>query len=226
LRGEETRRRILTTALGMFAEQGYEATSTRLLAERAGVNLPAIPYYFGSKEGLYRAVVAFCVEQSETVMAPVTADALALLERKSTSAEELIDALCSIFERFVALVLRGEQVEARRLLWARAELERTPVLQRLQEEGRRQIFEPCAALVGRLFGQAPNDPATVMRTLALFGQATIFCHTSVQEVLGEESSGEDRVVAVCGLVRSQTEAILRAVLAAKPAAPRTRNGRK
>jgi len=226
LRGEETRRRILGTALEMFAEQGYEATSTRLLAERAGVNLPAIPYYFGSKEGLYRAVVSFCVEESEAFMAPVTAKALALLEKKGTTSEELIDALCSILERFVVLVSRGEEVEARRLLWARAEVERTPVLVRLQEEGRRQIFEPCAALIGRLFGRAPDDPATILRTLAVFGQATIFCHTTVQQILGEATIGEDRLAAVCALVRSQTEAILRAALAGKAAVAKPRGSRK
>ena len=51
-RGEDARRRILEAALEMFATVGYEGTSTRHLAERAGVNLPAIQYYFGSKEGL------------------------------------------------------------------------------------------------------------------------------------------------------------------------------
>jgi AcrR family transcriptional regulator len=222
LRGEETRRRILGTALEMFAEQGYEATSTRLLAERAGVNLPAIPYYFGSKEGLYRAVVAHCLEQSETFLAPVTAKAMALLEKKDTPADALIDVLCEIFERFVVLVSCGEQVEARRLLWARAEVERTPVLQMLQEGGKRQIFEPCTALVGRLFGRAPEDPATVLRTLALFGQATIFCHTGVQQVLGEARIDEDWITAVRALVRSQTEAILRAALPGKGGASKAR----
>jgi AcrR family transcriptional regulator len=226
LRGEETRRRILGTALEMFAEQGYEATSTRLLADRAGVNLPAIPYYFGSKEGLYRAVVAYCLEQSETFLAPVTAKALALLEQKDPAPDALVDALCEIFERFVVLVSCGEQVEARRLLWARAEVERTPVLQMLQEGGKRQIFEPCAALVGRLFGRSPDDPATVLRTLALFGQATIFCHTGVQQVLGEAPIDEGRVADVCVLVRSQTEVILRAALAGKATASKTRASKK
>ena len=56
-RGEDTRRRILAAALDIFAAEGYEGASTRHLAERAGVNLPAIQYYFGSKEGLYRAVI-------------------------------------------------------------------------------------------------------------------------------------------------------------------------
>jgi AcrR family transcriptional regulator len=209
----------------MFAEQGYEATSTRLLAERAGVKLPAIPYYFGSKEGLYRAVVGYCLEQSETFLAPVTTKALALLQQKAATPDALIDALCDIFERFVVLVSCGDQVQARRLLWARAEVERTPVLQMLQEGGKRQVFEPCVALVGRLFGRSPGDPAMVLRTLALFGQATIFCHTSVQQVLGEAPI-EDHVAAVRVLVRSQTEAILRAALAGKAAGSRAASAKK
>ena len=225
-RGEETRRRILGTALEMFADQGYEATSTRLLAERAGVNLPAIPYYFGSKEGLYRAVVAYCLEQSEAFLAPVTAKARALLDCRDPSPDALVDALCDIFERFVALVSCGEQVDARRLLWARAEVERTPVLQMLQEGGKRQVFEPCTALVGRLFGRAANDPATVLRTLALFGQATIFCHTGVQQVLGEAPIDEHRVAEVAALVREQTQAILRAALAGRAQASKARIGKK
>ena len=54
-RGDETRLRIVETALDMFGQQGYEKTSTRAIAEHANVNLGALTYYFGNKEGLYRA---------------------------------------------------------------------------------------------------------------------------------------------------------------------------
>ncbi len=50
-RGEETRARILDAALELFAASGFDGASTRTIAEQAGVNLPAIQYYFGSKEG-------------------------------------------------------------------------------------------------------------------------------------------------------------------------------
>jgi len=69
-RGEETRRRMIEAAIEMFALRGYEGASTRLLAESAGVNLPAIQYYFGSKEGLYRAVVDHVIERIAERMAP------------------------------------------------------------------------------------------------------------------------------------------------------------
>lgn len=213
VRGEETRRRILTTALEMFAAHGYDAVSTRLLADRAGINLPAIQYYFGSKEGLFRAVVAFTLEESEAFLAPVTSKALALLDRPDATSAEMIDALCDIFERFVTLIFNGEHVEAKRRLWARAEVEATPALQALQEGGRQQIFEPCLAVVARLFGRPARDPAMAFRTLALFGQATIFCHVGIERELGETAFGEEHIAVIRALVRSQTQAILRVALA-------------
>ena len=55
--GELSRTRLLEAALQLFAEKGYERTSTREIAEASGSNLAAISYYFGDKAGLYRAVV-------------------------------------------------------------------------------------------------------------------------------------------------------------------------
>lgn len=50
------RQRLLDAALRLFAEQGYDKTSTREIAEAAEVNLGGIAYYFGDKASLYRAV--------------------------------------------------------------------------------------------------------------------------------------------------------------------------
>lgn len=54
-KGEETRARILAVALPAFGRQGYAEVTTRQIADQAGVNLPALTYYFGGKEGLYLA---------------------------------------------------------------------------------------------------------------------------------------------------------------------------
>jgi AcrR family transcriptional regulator len=54
--GEDARSRLLRSGLRLFAQQGYSKTSTRELAEDAGVNVASISYYFGDKAGLYRAV--------------------------------------------------------------------------------------------------------------------------------------------------------------------------
>ena len=54
---EMTRDRILKTAVKLFAERGYEATSIRTLAAKAHVNQAAINYHFKTKDGLYREVL-------------------------------------------------------------------------------------------------------------------------------------------------------------------------
>jgi AcrR family transcriptional regulator len=48
----DTRERIQATALELFAEQGYEKTSLREIAERLGVTKAALYYHFNSKEDI------------------------------------------------------------------------------------------------------------------------------------------------------------------------------
>ncbi len=51
------RARILATALDEFATRGFDGASTTSIARRSGFTQPLIHYHFGSKEGLWRAVV-------------------------------------------------------------------------------------------------------------------------------------------------------------------------
>lgn len=53
----ETRQRVLDAASALFAERGFHGTTARDIAERAGVNLAAAHYHFGSKETLYLEVL-------------------------------------------------------------------------------------------------------------------------------------------------------------------------
>ena len=53
--GPAARQRLLGEAVRLFAQQGFARTSTRTIAQAAGVNISAISYYFGDKEGLYRS---------------------------------------------------------------------------------------------------------------------------------------------------------------------------
>jgi AcrR family transcriptional regulator len=55
--GRDTRSRLRELALQLFAEQGYEKTSLREIAERLGVTKAALYYYFKSKEDIVRSLV-------------------------------------------------------------------------------------------------------------------------------------------------------------------------
>ena len=55
----DKRTHILTTALTLFGQKGFEGTSVRDIATEAGVNLAMISYYFGSKEKLFQKAIEF-----------------------------------------------------------------------------------------------------------------------------------------------------------------------
>jgi AcrR family transcriptional regulator len=53
----DKRAHILSIAEELFAENGFDGTSVRDIAQRANVNLAMISYYFGSKEKLLEALI-------------------------------------------------------------------------------------------------------------------------------------------------------------------------
>jgi AcrR family transcriptional regulator len=53
------REHILHVAEQLFAEQGFDGTSIRDIAQHAGVNLAMINYYFGSKENLMASLLEY-----------------------------------------------------------------------------------------------------------------------------------------------------------------------
>jgi len=55
LRSLRTQQKLLDAALEAFSENGFKGTSTRDIAERAGVHHPLITYHFKNKEELWRA---------------------------------------------------------------------------------------------------------------------------------------------------------------------------
>jgi AcrR family transcriptional regulator len=49
--------RILSTALDLFSVKGYDATAVREICEAAGITKPTLYHFYGSKEGVLRALV-------------------------------------------------------------------------------------------------------------------------------------------------------------------------
>lgn len=54
-----TPRRILDAAERVFSQFGYHGASTRAICDRANANIGLIAYHFGTKEGLFEALVAY-----------------------------------------------------------------------------------------------------------------------------------------------------------------------
>jgi AcrR family transcriptional regulator len=61
----DTRQQILDVAKPRFLAEGYQAVSLRSIADAAGVDVALISYFFGSKRGLFGAVLDLAVNPTE-----------------------------------------------------------------------------------------------------------------------------------------------------------------
>lgn len=65
---KETREKILSAALELFSKNGYEATSTKSIAERSGVNEVTVFRHFDNKKNLLQACVEEKLDVEEDLM--------------------------------------------------------------------------------------------------------------------------------------------------------------
>lgn len=210
-RGEDTRQRILRAALELFGSHGFEATSTRALAQRAEVTLPAIQYYFGSKEGLYRAVIHQITERIVERLGPVAARVQCSLAA-TPSRQDLLHLLCELTDAMTALMLDetfADRDSCRRF-FARVEIEQGEANDIVHDCAARHILAPGTALIGRLLGLPPDDEAVRMRMVALSGQVKAFACWGSDRMLGWQQAQPERVSAVQALLRDHVMAIFRA----------------
>jgi AcrR family transcriptional regulator len=77
-----TKDKVMEAALRIFAERGYAGASVRDIAALAGVTKPVVYYHFGSKAGLYQALLDQCLD--------ISLDALKEASQGPTVREKLV----------------------------------------------------------------------------------------------------------------------------------------
>jgi len=217
-RGEETRARIVAAALKLFGERGFEGASTRDIATSAGVNAPALQYYFDNKEGVYVACVEHIVSRVWDYMSEVVSRA----ERAVTEGaddEELIAAFCAIQGRLADFLFTTQDAENWRLFMARQQSGAGPVagFQLIYQRVSTRISSVTSAIVGRVLGRAADDEETLVRTMTLSGQLMVFqvARRSVLTKLNWDGIDGRRLELLKRVVLEQSAALLRSMAAAR-----------
>jgi len=158
-----TRLKILSSARTLFAERGFEGTSTRDIAERAGVNKRLIFYYFESKEDLYLRTLEDFFRGVES-----------LLQNFCVTPQDLADpwlSLLNFSDNFVDFIAKNQ--EPTRIL-IREILNEGRFLDVLVERFIGPIFEAGEEYLGQVLQSGFGDKKAVQHLLLSFGGANIF----------------------------------------------------
>lgn len=171
--GALARRRLLEAALHLFAEQGFEKTSTREIADAAGVNLGSINYYFGDKASLYRAV--FCESFCETP-GPGASEMKPhdCLPDFAASGLGLSETLAQFFGNFLQPLKQGEMIRMVMRLHFRELVEPSGVLQQQMHDDMKPLYTALLALLARHFGLAEPDADVQRLALSVLGLSIHF----------------------------------------------------
>ncbi|MEZ5324092.1 MAG: CerR family C-terminal domain-containing protein [Verrucomicrobiales bacterium] len=171
---KETRRRLLDAGLEAFGEHGFDAVSTRELAEKAAANQAAIPYHFGGKEGVYLAVAEDLVDMV-TGSVGVTAKRIRRrLESGPISLEDGEALIRELIGKMVGLLVGTDRARFRAAFVIRELMHPSKAFDRLYEGYMQQVHTTITRLVAAMLEEDPEVETSIIRAHALIGQIIVF----------------------------------------------------
>ena len=208
-RGEETRARIVATALRIFGEHGYDQASTRQIAAEADVNPPALQYYFGGKEGLHRACAQYIIDLADKIISPArakAAEAIATGNRRQALAalHEIIDALVA------GLASPGTNSWSRFI--ARGKVDGAgPAMTMIRERIGAPLIATLAALIGLVDTHATSAELNRLRALVFLAPMS-WLHANrdgALDIMGWGAFDGKRIELLKSVMREQLRGALR-----------------
>jgi AcrR family transcriptional regulator len=165
-----TREKIIKAASRAFARNGYDGASIRTIVAAADVNQAAINYHFGSKDGLYRAVLQAAL--------------LALMNDDGAGRGDGALSREAALRRFLRQQLRpmisGDELSAYVRIFSWETLKPSPVFRKFMAREAVPFFATATELVRRFLPDGASDEQAVVGALWLFGQCSIFVRNAQQ----------------------------------------------
>jgi AcrR family transcriptional regulator len=168
-RGEK-RYALIMAGLQLFGKHGLEATTTRMLAETSGANVAAIPYYFGSKEGLYRAVMAYILDRIDDHVGDTFTKLQTMQQEAPLSREQALASYKALMTTLAGIMVESDEPKAWAQIIMREQANPTEAYEIFHRRHMKRTLQASHQLVGVITGLDPKSLEVKMRTHAMLGQ--------------------------------------------------------
>lgn len=206
-RGMETRQKLIDAALDIFGRQGFDGATTRQIADRAGTNLAAIKYHFGSKEALHVAVAEHIVARISALVGPALASAN--MPEVVATPEAARKGLARLIDTFAETLLGEAEAEQWARYIVREQMQPTQAFEVIYRFTG-AAHELGTRLVAAALGAKPDAEDTRLRVFAFMGQVLVFrvAQALVLRKMGWQAVGDGERENIKRIVTSQINAVL------------------
>ncbi|MCA1951750.1 MAG: CerR family C-terminal domain-containing protein [Hyphomicrobiales bacterium] len=203
-----TRENLILAAIDLFGRNGFDGTSTRAIAARAGANIAGIAYHFGSKAGLRLACADYIAELAGQRLVPLLPDA-EISALTPEQAETRLGAVLDLLVGFIVADPRGERF-ARFMI--REQMDLSPAFERVFTAFIAPMHRRACRLWAAATGQDADSEMTALRVFSFVGQIVYFRvgRQVVLRRLGWETIGMEEAVRIAAVARRNLVAAIAA----------------
>lgn len=158
---EQTRARLIEAAREVFSQHGFQGATVREICRRAGANVAAVNYHFGSKEGLLEEALNF--------------NKIKALQISNAAMEAGAEVRLRLFVRDFMLMLIDENNTSRQCrMMARELADPTPALDKIVTEAIAPLHKFLGELVCEIVGDKLNERELQRHVFSLLGQCLFY----------------------------------------------------
>lgn len=218
-RADRAKARLLEAGLQCFAKHGPDGVTIREIARVSGQNSAAIAYYFGGKEGLYRAVLHAVMRffRGQVLEATQIWDAM---KDSDFGPDQAVAVLKRIQRNFALGILTDAQSAQFALLMVREQTQPTAAFEALYQGTVEPLHRMISRILARITGDEPESPRAVLRAHALIGQLQSFvmARETLLRRMGWDGYDAERAAAVADMLAENLDIFVAGLSA--PAEPK------
>lgn len=169
----ETRERLLEAAIDVFGRHDFDSATTRMIAKAANGNIAAIPYYFGGKGGLYKAVINHIVDRIKKESGGLLEQIDGATFTGDAGRQQARELMQAILERFINFIAGSAQGPRFSRIILREQMFPSPAYDTIFEGFLKPVLNALSTLIMAASGESDPRQAT-FKAMTLMGQVLVF----------------------------------------------------
>ncbi len=159
-KAENSKQRIMETAIRLFANNGFDGTSIRQICKEAKTNICMVSYYWGGKKELYQGIIDDLIEkQYEYAKTFVDFD----LDLTTLKKQEQIELLMKIIDKFI-IFFYSKNISKELIIFLLKEQQNSLSM------AKSPVFNYLKRVVATIFNKNENDKNIIFKTLFILSQ--------------------------------------------------------